>query len=104
MYVQYKSPDSYNSVAGGLWHSELITKNLISSYIPFLPLERKHVKQCIRDGIVQKGFYVHKDDIPESKVQEIADELTYYPSDVSLFSSTGCKRILEKISFHMEEL
>ncbi|XP_052795948.1 torsin-1A-like [Mya arenaria] len=93
-----------NQKESGLWHSELITKNLISSYIPFLPLERKHVKQCIRDGLVQRGFYSTESVIPDSKVQEIADELKYYPQDLYAFSSTGCKRILDKITLVMEHI
>lgn len=89
---------------GGLWHSELILKNLITAYVPFLPLERRHVKQCIRDGLVQKGYYKSDEEISEVTVQEIADELTYYPEGVFVFSTTGCKRIHEKIDFIMEEI
>lgn len=87
----------------GLWHSELILKNLITAYIPFLPLERRHIKQCIRDGLVQKGYYKSEEEISDAKVQEIADELTYYPEGILIFSTTGCKRINEKIDFVMEE-
>ncbi|WAQ97826.1 TOR1B-like protein [Mya arenaria] len=67
-------------------------------------LNRKHVKQCIRDGLVQRGFYATESVIPDSKLQEIADELQYYPKDLNVFSSTGCKRILEKIDFVMEQI
>ncbi|KAL4230404.1 chaperone cofactor-dependent protein refolding [Mactra antiquata] len=88
----------------GMWHSELIMKNLITAYIPFLPLERSHIKQCIRDGLVERRYYLSAGSVPESRVQEIADELQYFPDGVLLFSSTGCKRIHEKIGFIMEEL
>lgn len=88
----------------GLWHSELILKNLITAYVPFLPLERKHVKQCIRDGLVRKGYYKNQEEISDAKVQEIADELMYYPEGVLIFSTTGCKRIHEKIDYIMEVL
>ncbi|XP_060553589.1 torsin-1A-like [Ruditapes philippinarum] len=88
----------------GMWHSELILKNLITAYIPFLPLERGHVKQCIKDGLVYKGYYKSEEEISDAKVQEIADELQYYPEGINIFSTTGCKRIHEKIDFIMEEL
>lgn len=88
----------------GLWHSELITKHLITAYIPFLPLERRHIKQCIRDGLISNGYYKSKDRISEKKVQEIADELQYYPEGVGIFSTTGCKRVNEKIGLIMEDL
>ncbi|KAH3702723.1 torsin-1A-like [Dreissena polymorpha] len=91
-----------NIKSSGLWHSELITKNLISSYIPFLPLERKHVKQCIKDSLLEKKIFKSESEIPDAVVQEIADELEYYPKDVQLFSTTGCKRIHQKIDFVME--
>ncbi|XP_045206694.2 torsin-1A-like [Mercenaria mercenaria] len=88
----------------GLWHSELILKDLITAYIPFLPLERRHVNQCIKDGLIKKGYYNSEYEIPELKVQEIRDELKYYPKDFLIFSTTGCKRIAEKIGLIMEEL
>lgn len=88
----------------GLWHSELITKHLITAYIPFLPLERRHIKQCIKDGLVQAGYYKSEDKVSERKVQEIADELQYYPEGVGIFSTTGCKRVNEKIGLIMEDL
>lgn len=87
-----------------MWHSELILKNLITAYIPFLPLERRHIKQCIKDGLVHKGYYKSEGEISDAKVQEIADELQYYPEGIDIFSTTGCKRIHEKIDFIMEEL
>ena len=90
--------------AGGLWHSELITKHLITAYIPFLPLERRHIKQCIRHGLIHNGYYKATDKISERKVQEIADELTYYPEGVGIFSTTGCKRVAEKIGLIMEDV
>ena len=34
---------------GGLYKSDIVEKGLIDAYIPFLPLEKKHVKQCIVD-------------------------------------------------------
>ena len=98
-----KQAESFFS-AGGLWHSELITKHLITAFIPFLPLERRHIKQCIRHGLIHNGYYKATDEISERKVQEIADELTYYPEGVGIFSTTGCKRVAEKIGLIMEDV
>ncbi|WAQ97829.1 TOR1B-like protein, partial [Mya arenaria] len=52
------------------------------------------------NGLVQTGFYATESVVPDSKVQEIADELKYYPQDLYAFSSTGCKRILDKITLY----
>ncbi|KAK3611106.1 hypothetical protein CHS0354_000113 [Potamilus streckersoni] len=92
------------NVKSGLWHSELITKHMITAYIPFLPLERKHVKECIRDGLITGGYYKKRSEIPEVKVSEILEELTFYPEGAGIFSTTGCKRVLEKIDYVMEEV
>lgn len=34
-------------LTGGLKKSRLIDSHIIDHYVPFLPLEKKHVKQCI---------------------------------------------------------
>ena len=47
--------------AGGLWHSGLIDKNLIDYFIPFLPLEYKHVKMCVRAEMRARGAAVDED-------------------------------------------
>lgn len=89
-----------------MWHSELITKNLITAYIPFLPLERRHVKECILDVLVQKGYIISRQEGNEkaSLVNKIADELTYYPNDEKIYSTTGCKRVAEKVDFVLEDI
>lgn len=35
--------------AGGFHHSDTIKSNLIDHYIPFLPLERSHIRKCIME-------------------------------------------------------
>ena len=32
---------------GGLHHANVIEKSLVDHFVPFLPIERRHVKQCI---------------------------------------------------------
>lgn len=44
---------AFNEI-GGLHKSDLVAKNLIDYYVPFLPLEKRHVKLCARDYIVTK--------------------------------------------------
>ncbi|XP_065942153.1 torsin-1A-like [Magallana gigas] len=84
------------SINSGFYHSDIIYRHMISAYIPFLPLERRHIKQCIRDFLVAKLYY-KREEIPENKVSEIAGKMTYYPKDVEVFSVYGCKRIEEKV-------
>ncbi|KAJ8297483.1 hypothetical protein KUTeg_024014, partial [Tegillarca granosa] len=93
-----------NTKDSGLWHSDLLIRHMISAYIPFLPLERRHIKQCVKDNLLEKKFYKNEKEINAEKVQEIVNELTYYPQDEQLFSVTGCKRVPEKVDFIMEDL
>jgi hypothetical protein len=41
--------------SGGFHMGETIKSNLIDHYIPFLPLEEHHVKQCIRAEFRRRG-------------------------------------------------
>jgi hypothetical protein len=87
--------------AGGLWHSDLIKHDLITAYVPFLPLERQHVRQCIKQGLIRKGFYKSIDEIKHGLVEEIASEFVYIPEDIQLFVVNGCKRVDQKIDLIM---
>lgn len=74
---------------------------MISAYVPFFPMERKHVKECIKDFLVAKGFFKKKEDIPETKISDIAGELNYYPENEQVFSLTGC--IEDKMVLFMKD-
>ena len=77
---------------GGFWHSSLIEKNLIDYFIPFLPLERSHIKMCTKADLKQKG-----QPVAEFILNRIADELLYFPDDLKVFSKSGCKKISSKV-------
>jgi hypothetical protein len=91
------------SFSGGFYHSDLLIRHMITAYVPFLPLERKHIRQCIKDYLLSQKYYKTYGDISEEKVREIADQLHYYPEEEQLFSITGCKRVKEKTDYVMEE-
>jgi len=81
---------------GGFWHSSLIKKNLIDYFIPFLPLERSHIKMCAEAELERKQ---HK--VTEQILNKIADELLYFPDDTKVFSQSGCKKISSKVDYIM---
>ena len=91
------------SFSGGFYHSDLLIRHMITAYVPFLPLERKHIRQCIKDYLLSQKYYKTYGDISEKKVREIAEQLQYYPEEEQLFSTTGCKRVPEKTDYVMEE-
>lgn len=95
------STEAVNTRNSGLWHSELLLAHMISAHLPFLPLERKHVRDCIKDSLVAKKYYRDRDQIEDRIVREIADQLPYFPKDEELYSVTGCKRVPEKVDYIM---
>lgn len=62
---------AYNEGDGGLKKSELVARHLIDAYVPFLPLERKHVRMCIVDYMKSRGYR-----ITDERVDAIINELT----------------------------
>lgn len=81
------------SLPGGFFQSQLIQKNLIDYFIPFLPLEYKHVKQCVREELRAQG---HPEE--EDLITEIASAMADYPSEERLYSRKGCKTVASRVA------
>ena len=64
---------AFNEV-GGLQYSRMIEKSLVDVFVPFLPLERRHVKICIRNEFERRNVL----DWTERMVDEVADQLVYW--------------------------
>ena len=90
--------------SGGFYHSDILLNHKISAYVPFLPLESKHIRQCIKDYLLSRKYYKTYGDICEEKVTEIADQLQYYPWEGQIFSTTGCRRVPEKTALVMDAM
>ncbi|WAQ97947.1 LOW QUALITY PROTEIN: TOR1B-like protein [Mya arenaria] len=80
---------AFFEIPDALKNSDLVRSSLISAYIPFLPLERRHMEKCIIDGLFAKGYYQYGIQIDHDLVKQIF----YFPKDTQLFSTTGCKRV-----------
>lgn len=76
---------------GGLHESSLIKSAVIDFYVPFLPLEKKHVKQCIKAEYANFG----KEDVTEEMIQEIMNYIGFHED--TNFSHTGCKTVYAKV-------
>ncbi|NWX21397.1 TOR1B protein, partial [Aegotheles bennettii] len=85
----------FNNKNSGLWHSSLIDRNLIDYFVPFLPLEHKHVKMCVRAEMIARGYAVD-----EKVVQAVADEMTFFPKEQKIYSDKGCKTVQAKLDIH----
>ena len=61
------------------------------------------MRSCIRDDIVKKYPWHFYDQhvVPEDYVDEVMQELKFYPPAEQFFSVTGCKRVSEKVDYVM---
>ena len=91
----------------GLWHASIIDSYLIDYYIPFLPLERDHIRNCIRAefrnyNLTNSNYLTHaantaarvvKYSITDYDIEQIVDDHVYEPPGYKKYSSSGCKRV-----------
>jgi hypothetical protein len=61
--------------------------------VPFLPLERIHIKKCIVTEISKYNIKDYNKNVLESDLDQIADEMAYEPARSNKFSTSGCKRV-----------
>ncbi|XP_009805156.1 torsin-1A [Gavia stellata] len=87
------SEEIFRNRNSGFFHSQLIQKNLIDYFIPFLPLEYKHVKECVREELLVQGHPENED-----LITEISLAMTDYPSEERLYSSKGCKTVASRVT------
>jgi hypothetical protein len=67
-----------------------IFNNELINYLPFLPMTKQHIKQCIELDLKK---YYSEFSYTQVKVQKIIDMLDYGPPGVKIYSTGGCKRI-----------
>lgn len=48
------SKSALRTKGSGFYDSAIISKHLITSYVPFNPLEKKHVRECIKDVLLTR--------------------------------------------------
>lgn len=78
---------------GGFHLSDTITSNVIDHYVPFLPLEEEHVKQCIQKAFLNRGISPTWE-----MIEEAMSHVTFGPEPYNLYSQSGCKRIDQKVA------
>ena len=84
---------AFNEI-GGLHLSSVIDKHLVDWFVPFLPLERKHVASCIVAEANDRNSSIV---LKNEEIDSILDEMVYFPKEYMLFASTGCKTISSKV-------
>ena len=97
--------DELSVSLGGLWHASLINRHLVSFFVPFLPLERSHVRTCIvrlldreHANNDQHRYRISDDEI----IAQVLDLIEFSPPDLLLYSVSGCKKVQQKLDFILE--
>ncbi|XP_077477998.1 torsin family 1 isoform X2 [Stigmatopora argus] len=87
----------FNNKRSGLWHTSLIDKNLVDFFVPFLPLEYKHVLQCALATMRAQDMDPDK---ATAIAAQVAQDLPYFPKVERVFSVKGCKTIDSKWEYY----
>ena len=82
------------------WYHKLYVKDLIDVYVPFLPLEEQHVRQCIVRDFENKGV-----NPSEQMIENVLKELSFLDmgEKKGKLSMTGCKRVQDKVDLHVDD-
>lgn len=91
---------------GGLHKSGTIESKVIDHFVPFLPMEEKHVIECIKDLFnhwnsrdyteeITKKMYIEP---TKENIDKVLSHVTFGPPPHNLYSTAGCKRLDHKVS------
>nr|XP_020469217.1 torsin-1A-like isoform X2 [Monopterus albus] len=85
----------FNDDQSGFFHTSLIDKNLVDFFVPLLPLEYRHVVQCVLAEMKARQPQPDKD-----VADKVAKDLVYFPKSERIFSVKGCKTIFSKLDYY----
>ncbi|XP_057175628.1 torsin-1A-like isoform X1 [Triplophysa rosa] len=88
----HQSIFSYES--SGFWQ-------LVDHFVPFLPLERKHVRQCVLAEMASLKISVHHH---PDLADKVVREMPFFPPEEKFFSIKGCKSVRQKLMLHINEM
>lgn len=81
---------AYNE-EGGFHNTDIVKSHLVDFFIPFLPMEKKHVLQCLERDIRNMG-QIMSDEL----ATQVLDQLTFSPEPERVYANNGCKLLSEK--------
>uniref|UniRef100_A0A8C2HBT2 Torsin family 1 like 2 n=1 Tax=Cyprinus carpio TaxID=7962 RepID=A0A8C2HBT2_CYPCA len=91
------SENIFNDKKSGFLHSSIVDEHLVDHYIPFLPLELKHVRQCV---LVEMAHL----NVPQDSdlADEVAGNMLYFPKEERVFAVKGCKSVRQKLALYID--
>ncbi|XP_023250772.1 prosalusin [Seriola lalandi dorsalis] len=87
---------AYSNDTSGFFQSSVIQQKLVTRFVPFLPLSRRHVERCVLSQLCQQGSCGRTD-----VVDAVGGDMIYTPVQGQYFSTTGCKAVPAKINFFL---
>jgi hypothetical protein len=84
----------------------LVDRHLVTFFVPFLPLEREHVRGCIErelEIILNNDKYEYelsKDDI----IDRVLKLIEFSSSSSVEYSVSGCKKVHQKLDYIFESI
>ncbi|XP_016354255.1 torsin-1A-like isoform X2 [Sinocyclocheilus anshuiensis] len=91
------SQNIFNDENSGFLHSSIIDEHLVDHYIPFLPLELKHVRQCVMVEMVHLNVTQDSD-----LADEVARDVPYFPKEERIYAVKGCKSVRQRLAQHID--
>lgn len=73
------------------------TVSLVDHFIPFLPLEKHHVKQCVGIEIMRRVKGNKSDSKYKELVENVVNEIEFFPTGEDIFAVSGCKHVAKKV-------
>ncbi|XP_026092373.1 torsin-1A-like [Carassius auratus] len=86
----------FNEKNSGFSYSSIIDEHLVDHYIPFLPLEMKHVRQCVLVEMAHMRITQNFD-----LADQVAKAMPYFPKEERVFAVKGCMSIRQKLSLYI---
>lgn len=88
--------DLFNNKNSGFWRSSLIDSNVVDFFVPFLPLERRHIVMCALAEMTALRL------APDITIAEkVADDIPYFPTEDTIFSVRGCKSVQQRLKYYL---
>ncbi|KAI1887924.1 hypothetical protein AGOR_G00195490 [Albula goreensis] len=88
--------DVFNNKNSGFWRSSLLDSHVVDYFVPFLPLEYKHVFMCALAEMSALGL------APDtSMARNVVADMPYFPQEERLFSVKGCKSVKQRLKYYI---
>ncbi len=84
----------------------MVDKHLVTFFVPFLPLEREHIRDCIKQQLQinldndKYEYEYSEDDI----INRVLNSIEFTSSTSLEYSLSGCKRVQQKLNYVFESI